>query len=283
MIEILRAQTDAELSAWRDVRIAVLPDERTPTLAELRQIEAPERLLLLAAVGDEVVGSGYADRSNVVDSVTVSPRVRPDARRQGVGTALLRLLVAHAAAIGAKNLIALTDDQKSSVFAKRFGFAEVDRQVEQVKTLGDEPDPEFPPGVEIHTVAERSELLEEAFPLALEAYADMATFAPVSIALEDWLREEATHPAGSYVAHAAGEIVGYSGLMRDHDEPARAEDGLTAVRRDWRRRGLGCALKRAELAWAVKHGLEEIYTWTQSGNQAMRRLNELLGYRYRRV
>ena len=32
------------------------------------------------------------------------------------------------------------------------------------------------------------------------------------------------------------------------------------------------------LAWAAEHGIEEVYTWTQDGNAAMRALNERLGY-----
>ena len=102
------------------------------------------------------------------------------------------------------------------------------------------------------------------------------------VELEDWLREEATLPAGSFVALAGGEIVGYSGLMR-HDHDGVAEDGLTVVRRHWRRRGLACALKRLELAWAAEHGIREVVTWTQRGNEGMRRLNERLGYEYRGV
>ena len=111
----------------------------------------------------------------------------------------------------------------------------------------------------------------------------MATPWPASITLEEWLAEESTLCAGSFVALAGGEIVGYSGLLRDMDDPVRAEDSLTAVRRDWRRRGLGTALKRAELAWAAANGIQEVFTWTQRGNEGMRAVNEALGYEYRHV
>ena len=115
-----------------------------------------------------------------------------------------------------------------------------------------------------------------------EGYTDLAVDGEVVIPLEDWLRDEATLPEGSFVALADGEIVGYSGLMR-HDNAGVAEDGLTVVARDWRRRGLAMALKRLELAWAAENGFREVVTWTQRGNEGMRDVNERLGYEYRTV
>jgi RimJ/RimL family protein N-acetyltransferase len=202
-----------------------------------------------------------------------------------VGTAVLHACVDHAGTLGIDRLLALVDDAEppSVAFAHRFGFEEVDRQVEQVKVLGDEPPPPAAAGYAVVTIAERPELLRAAYALALEGYADMATTAPVEITLDEWLGEEATHAAGSFVALAGGEVVGYSGLVRDEDDPARAEDGLTVVRRDWRRRGLATALKRAELAWAAANGIREVVTWTQRGNDGMRALNEELGYGYRHL
>ena len=60
-----------------------------------------------------------------------------------------------------------------------------------------------------------------------------------------------------------------------------AEDGLTVVHRDWRRRGLARALKARELEWAAANGYREVVTWTQRGNDGMRAVNERLGYEYR--
>jgi GNAT superfamily N-acetyltransferase len=287
MIEIRPAETDADLEAWRSVRLRVRPDERAMTVEEMRAAETPGRLLVLAELDGGVAGSGIADRSSLGNRAFVMPRILPEARRRGVGTAVVRALEAHAVSLGAEAAVTHVDglDEGALAFAPRFGFEEVDRQVEQVKELGAEPEPapEFPAGVEVVTIADRPELLREAYELGVQGYADMATPWPASITLDEWLREEATHPEGSFVALADGEIVGYSGLMRDVDVPSRAEDGLTVVRRDWRRRGLAVALKRAELAWAKANGIREVYTWTQRGNDGMRRVNEQLGYVYRHV
>jgi mycothiol synthase len=197
-----------------------------------------------------------------------------------VGTALLRELAAHLAGLGFETASSHVDgaDAASLAFARRFGFQETDRQVEQVRVLRDEPAAEPPSGVTFVTVAERPELLRQAYELACEGYADMAVSSPVVVPLDDWLRAEATLPEGSFVALAGDEIVGYSGLCRRGDDGTSAEDGLTVVRRAWRRRGLASALKRAELAWAAANGFREIVTWTQRGNEGMRRVNEQLGY-----
>jgi GNAT superfamily N-acetyltransferase len=210
--------------------------------------------------------------------------VNPDARRDGVGGALLGPLVEFVESLGLKRLSGQVTDPGSRAFAERYGFVESDRQVEQVRHLDGEIalDP-LPAGVEVTTIAERPELLEAAYPLARdEGYTDLALEGSISIPLEDWLQDEATLPEGSFVALLDGEIVGYSGLMA-HDNEGVAEDGLTVVRRALRRRGLAKALKQRELAWAREAGFTEVVTWTQTGNESMRAVNERLGYEYRDV
>jgi len=284
MIEVRPAVTDEDLQATIDVRRVLYPYESAGSvaLARARARESPERLVLLAELDGELAGFGYAGRSHLTDRFATEARVLPDMRRRGVGTALLRELVAHAGQF--VNLVrAEVDDDGSRLFAERFGFVERDGQVEQVKTLGAEPAaPALPDGIEVVTVAERPELLRRAYPLACEGYADLAIERPAVISLDEWLRDEATLPACSLVALADGEIVGYSGLL-EHDNAGWAEDGLTVVRRDRRRQGIALALKRRKLRRAAESGVREIVTWTQRGNEGMRKLNEGLGYEYRTV
>ena len=68
--------------------------------------------------------------------------------------------------------------------------------------------------------------------------------------------------------------------MLDPDVPHRAEQGFTTVRRSWRGRHVASTLKRMTLWWAATHGITEVYTWTQRDNDAMRRVNEHLGFTY---
>ena len=278
MISIRVAESDADLAAWIEVRRRVHPDEPAGSVQQLRERAAPVRLLLLAEVDGRLAAHGLADRSDTGHGF-VAPRVLPGERGRGVGTALLERLLEHVRAHGFARGRSHCDDDGSFAFAERHGFREVDRQVEQVRAVEGEPEPEPYEGVAFATVGERPELLELAYPLAEHGYADLAlATGSVTVARDAWLRDEATLPGGSIVALAGGRIVGYAGLMAWDDDPTRAENGLTVVARDWRRRGLAVALKRRQLAWAARAGIREIVTWTQHGNEAMRRVNERLGY-----
>ena len=283
-IKVRTAESDADLEGWIRVKRAVFPNESAWTVQEFRERHELDRLVLVAELDGEIVGAGLAGRSDVQGRGFVAPRVHPDARRRGVGTAMLHELTGHVAGLGFDRAWASVDDPGSRAFAERFGFEEVDREVEQVIALPAElPEATLPDGLEVVSIAYRPELLREAYSLARdEGYADMAIDGDVVIPLDDWLRDEATLPGGSFVALDKGRIVGFSGLMR-HDNPGVAEDGLTVVARDWRRRGLALALKRLELAWAAEHGFSEVLTWTQRRNEGMRVVNERLGYAYRTV
>lgn len=287
MIEIRPVETDEGIEAWRQVRIAVLPNERTASVDEMQRMATPEQLLLLAELDGEVVGCGITKHTDTggEDRSFVQPRVIPEARRRGVGSALLRALAAHAESVGFQSAGSNVEDEGSLAFAARFGFRETGRHVEQVRKIRSrEEEPRVPAGVRIVSIAEQPELRARTYhELALQAFDDMPTPLPVSITPEVWEREWITWPEGSFVALVGDEIVGCAGLMRDDDRPDRAENSLTAVRRDWRGRGLARALKETVIAWGAANGLREIYTWTQIGNENMRGVNEKLGYVTRNV
>jgi RimJ/RimL family protein N-acetyltransferase len=286
-MRVREAVDGADLEAYVAVWNASVPDDIPASVVKQRERRErdPRRLYLIAEADEQPVASGFAGPSDAAQRGFIAPRVLPAFRRRGIGAVVIVELASHLERLGFEVAGAHVDgnDEGSLAFAHRFGFEEVDRQVEQVRTLGDEPPAQPPPGVVFVTIAERPELLREAYPLGLEGWADMATSEAVTVSLEDWLADEATLPEGSFVALAGDEIVGYSGLCRWADDPKLAEDGLTVVRRDWRRRGLASALKRAELAWAAANRIHEIVTWTQRGNDAMRAANERLGYVYRSV
>ena len=280
-------ESDADHEAWAAVKSAVIPGEPV-TGEELRRLAKPDRLLLLAETDGVVVGCGIASPSSFLGATFVGPRVLPEARGQGVGALLLEALADHGAALDRTALVAHVDgaDARSLGFARRFGFTEFDRQVQQTRLLsGEAPSPPrnglLPGqlGVELVSIAARPDLLEQAWrQVAVEAYADIPLPEPIEVPLDEWLREEATLAEGSFVALRGDEVVGYAGLLRLDARLTAAEHGLTAVRRDLRRQGVATALKRAQIAWAAASGLQELVTWTQRVNGDMQRLNGRLGY-----
>ena len=87
-VVIRPAETDADLAAWTRVRRILLPDEPISTLEQLREAEGPDRLLLLAEVDGTLAGQGFAGRSSFADGFA-EPRVLPEHRRHGIGSAVL--------------------------------------------------------------------------------------------------------------------------------------------------------------------------------------------------
>lgn len=284
MIELRSCESDADLEAWRRVRIAVTPYERTDSVEELRRHAAPERLMLLAYRDGELAGSGVGGRGDTAGGFAI-PRVLPEHRRSGVGTKLLCALAEHVETLGLPDLGGHADDEGALAFGSRFGFEEVGREVEQVRAIAaDERWPVLPDGVVLIPLAERPRLLRRLYDeLALQAFEDMPTPRKVEITPEQWESEWVTWPEATFAAFAGDELVGMACLLRDVDQPGRAENGLTTVRRDFRGRGLARVLKETTIAWASDQGVREIYTWTQTGNENMRALNERLGYVTRTV
>ena len=277
------AETDADLERWVAIKNAVMPNEPL-SVAELRVYDRPGRLLLLAELDGIPAGCAIASPSSWHGCCFVGPRVLPAYRRRGLGTALLRAVSAHARELGLGELTAHAEvgDGAALAFGAAHGFVEIDRQVELVRALGAEPAARVPDGVELVSIAARPELLERAYELAVETYPDFALPEPIAPGpFEEWAAEEGRLPEGSFVALVEGEVVGYSGLVPREPTPETVEQGLTAVRRAWRRRGIATALKRAVLAAAADAGFREIVTWTQGGNEAMIALNESLGFRVR--
>jgi mycothiol synthase len=282
-LDISACTTDEDYEAWRRVRIAVIPYERTQSVAELREDDTPERLLVLAREDGVVVGHGMANRAESARSGSVIPRVLPEHRRRGVGTALLHRLVEHVEELGYPMLRSGADDEESLAFARRFGFEVVNREVEQTFSIdGPVVQTPRPDGIEVVTAQARPGLWAAAYErFGLEALAGFAVDTPLDVTPESWVRSWLADPM--FLALHDGEVVGCAGLGLDPDQPTRAENGLTAVRGDWRGRGLAVHLKLLTLAWAAEHGITEVYTWTQDGNAAMRALNTRLGYATTRV
>jgi mycothiol synthase len=243
-----------------------------------RWTRQPDRLYLVAEREGRVVGIALAGPSDSPGRGFIALRVLPDSRRQGLGTALYKQVEAHALTLDptALSTHVAEDAEDGRRFAEHRGYVEVGREVELVRPLGrDEPWPEAPLGIEIVELTE--DMREAAYEITREAWADM----PLPYEMEappwdEWVREEFDGPI-AFAAMENGRLVGYAALM-GRPLPELLEHGLTACLRTHRGRGIGTALKRTQIAWAAQNGYRELITFTQDGNEAMRAVNEKLGY-----
>ena len=283
MIGVSAVGGEPDLAEWVRLRNEVDPHEAATLeeMAEAYERSRGELLLLLAELDGEAVGCSTVVRSeSLPTSCFVLPRVVPGARRCGVGTALLRAGSEHARALGCAQLASRVDgaDEASWAFAASFGFVEAGRQVELVRPIGrTESPPATPRGIELSPL--RPEHVEGVRVVARQAGADMPLPQPASDELVETWVEELMSGAAAFVALRDGEVVGFAGLA---DRPARgacAENNLTAVRRDFRGRGIAVGLKQALVHWASEHDYTELQTWTQDGNAPMQAVNERVGYR----
>jgi len=132
--------------------------------------------------------------------------------------------------------------------------------------------------VRIVSRAEEPDHLEGMYVVAVQADEDIPGNDPGGT-FQSWRAFEVESPSRRpefcFVALAGDEVVGYAALMVFGDE---AHHGLTATRRDWRRRGVAAALKRAEIAAAKRAGFHRLVTESEERNLPMRSLNEQLGF-----
>jgi GNAT superfamily N-acetyltransferase len=249
----------------------------------------PESAFLLALSGDEAIASGVGRPSSIQSSLYAMVRVLPEHRGRGVGQRVYEALSEHARLLGRNSMWGRIreDDEASRAFATNRGFREAGREYEVVlDTALAETQAEAPDGIELVSLAERPDLEPAVHELDCEVAADVPRpegddFEPQSFARwrEQYLEGPGAVPDAVIAALAGDEVVGYTGLRRRGASSPTAENMLTAVRRDWRRRGIATALKSEQITRARAAGIEQISTTNDETNAGMRGVNARLGYR----
>jgi GNAT superfamily N-acetyltransferase len=282
-LELVRAESEADLADYIAVRAAADRDRPPPRIENLRRnLEREGDLVyLVARLEGEAVGSGFVDPwpSDYADAQLI---VVPDARGRGVGSAMLANIAAHARAAGKDELQGTVreSDRESLAFFERRGYRIVGSERAVALDLTPAPAPSPPPGVRIVTRLERPDLREELFPIAAEAWEDIPG-SEGALNFEFWRATEIERPTRDpslfFIALAGDEPIGFASI--DNPGGRDAYLGVTAVQREWRRRGVATALKQAQIAAAKRKGLRRLVTESEERNAPIRTLNEKLGYR----
>jgi GNAT superfamily N-acetyltransferase len=248
-----------------------------------------ESAWLLAVSGDRALGCGVGRPSSVHSSLYAMARVLPEHRGQGVGSRIYEALSAHARKLGRESMWGRIreDDTASRDFVRNRGFDEAGREYEvMLETALAETSGQPLDGIELVSLAERPDLEVAVHELDCAVGADVPRPEgddyepqPFNRWREQYLEGPGAVPDAVLAALAGDEVVGYTGLRRRGASSPIAENMLTAVRPDWRRRGIATALKREQIARARDAGIERIFTTNDETNAGMRGVNARLGYR----
>lgn len=269
----------------------------------LRRFDEPERAASLSlsqwAAVDGVYQHliGYAACWNVVRrKYRMGLMVHADWRKQGVGGELLGAVLAALQSTPAATLQARTwSDWSDSVrFLRGRGFVEIHQMVElrldlseaALAPLAGLPHILTAQGIQFTTL--RQEGHDEQFwtkltdlqQAAVSGWPDPDPDGVVMIQTGDEVRRMfdlwRTAPDAFFLAKADGRFIGYTALDPDHRDPGAIGTGPTAVRPEYRGRGVATAMKVLALTHARQQGWRTAST--RSASQVMIRVNEKLGF-----
>jgi GNAT superfamily N-acetyltransferase len=186
-----------------------------------------------------------------------------------------------ATALGKSGLEVWTTDASPAVvdFLEARAYEHVRRYVISELDVAAAPAPDLP-AFPLVTFAERPDLAEAVYAIAVDAYADQPGRSETRLgSFEEWRSWGLDpHPADAYfIAVDAARVLGYGFLEVDGEN---WKNGFMAIARGERGRGVAGAVKRGQIAWAKEHGVAALRTATEVRLAQMRALNERLGYRH---
>jgi mycothiol synthase len=263
-----------------------------PEAIEHLRAQTPTRRDWLGVLDGEPVGVGSAgvpvgmEEGGIAVSMLFVLR---EARHRGVGGLLFRQLSAHARSLGRSELLMFSfeDDPDTTGFAEQHGFAVVSRTRGLRLPLDGctRPQPTAPLGVTITTLAERPQLAHGVWEVACEAFPQIPHGGDAPLQAGSYEQFAALHlsgprfiPEATFVALSGDEAVGYAQLAWMSRSAGVADHAMTAVRDNWRRRGVAQALKATQIAWAIDSGLRELRAGNDERNQPARAVNAHFPY-----
>ncbi|WP_194920198.1 GNAT family N-acetyltransferase [Catenulispora rubra] len=307
--------TDVDLAESYDVTMSVadddFPGEPRPTLDQYAQMArrpadffGPVRRWVAREDG-HIVATGsatYPEHENRHGTIT-RVAVRPDRRRQGIGTALLRVMLPDLRIDGRTVVIGygLKADAAGEWWARELGFVRTNAFARQVLTIAD-VDPALwqcpvADGFRLeHWIGSVPEALLAEYARARTAIHD-APQGDSTLAFPDWTpervrAEEAEMQARRAEVHviaavheAGGRVAGFTELELSAARTDAAFQLDTAVVAEFRGHGLGLAVKGAMLRrlTAERPAIGTVFSSNASDNTHMIRVNHALGFVTRAV
>jgi GNAT superfamily N-acetyltransferase len=185
-----------------------------------------------------------------------------------------------ARAIGKEALEVWTTDETPEVagFLLGRGFANVRSYVVSELDVSTAPAPDAP-AFDVRALAAAPVAPEVLYAVALESYRDQPGREETRLpAIDGWraFGLDPHPPEAFFVARDGDAVAGYGYVA---PEAGVWTHGFTAVARAYRGRGVGGAIKRAQIAWARAHGVPTLRTATELRLEQMRALNDRFGYR----
>jgi ribosomal protein S18 acetylase RimI-like enzyme len=277
-----------DLKRWVNARNSVRPDDGwTPEMLALLRATEVDRVDLMALEGDEVAGIAFVAGGPVStpERTFAEVIVVHEARRRGVGGALLDAVLADAASRRSETLEFFVRDEEidANAMLERRGF-ELHRTLDSLGVdLSQEPPPAPPlaEGVELGWLNERPSAVTGMYALAHIVHNEAEGALPrIASTMADWEAFELGDPKVSFelsvVALADEQVVGY-GIVHVVEATRAASHRVTAVLPEWRRRGIATAMTQAQIVASNEAGLRSLEGWAR--NEPIRGLAEKLGYR----
>ena len=303
----VRVFTPADYEAWTRAVNRCYP-EYPMSVAELRhQDETFDhdhffKMRVVAEDAGRIVGGlhvGHRPGRYHPDRYSTDFWVLPDHRRRGLGSALYEEMLG---AVRARSAAALTAGAKESMtdgveFLQKRGWVEVKRDWEsRLRVAGFDfrrfaraDERVAKEGMRLTTyaaeLARDPDAERKAYELTDELRADVpAIDPPTPETVEEW-HERHGSASPTFIADAFfvaidrdGRWLGMSNLERQIEDPTFVWQGLTAVRREARGRGIAMALKLRTVRYAQSMGVDHIKTWNDQRNRPMLRINEAMGF-----
>lgn len=295
-------QTDVE--AFIQIKNSIFPD-KLETAARWMHLFAsrPNHCLIgwnaVEENGRMIAVGGYSQQANIYhpQKFTVELFVHPAYQQQGYGRRLYSETLATLQAHQPQTLYANIREtaQPALDWAVRLGFREV------MRTWESTVDPRTIPlanyawttakmvehGVTIvpfDSLPISEDRDRAMFDLYTAINRDIPYFAPRGQDdYQTWRQRRLNTPTyiegASWVAMHEGRMVGYSAFSQSMAVPTELYQGLTGVRRDWRRKGIATALKVRGIEWAIAHNYTKIRTFNASNNEPMLAINIEMGFR----